>query len=163
DARLMAQECLPLSNPIDADDAAEPAGPSCLYAGEGVFEDRRAFVRHADHARSLQVGVRRRFAPEVARLAEVTVDLGVEHSLQPGGVQDLVAMFARGDDRRLHAGSASGTNETHGALVRHDAVAMDEAQKDAVLARSKVFDLAVVEVQVPRLQERANSILTRFA
>jgi hypothetical protein len=69
----------------------------------------------------------------VALLGDDPVDAHLEQILDAGRHEDVAAVVARGDDRPAQPGVARGVQVADRALVRLDAVVVDEPQHELVL------------------------------
>ena len=129
-----------LADAIDADDVAEVARAARLDPGQRVLVHRRLLGLDAELPGAGEVGVGRRLAGEALPLGDVAVDDLLEQVLDPGGLQDGAAVGARRDDRPSQPGVDRGPHVAHRAVVRFDALLVDQPQHDLVLAVSEPGD-----------------------
>src|SRR5215207_460354 len=103
DVGAVLGEQFALPAPVHTHDKAESAGPSGLYAGDGVLEDGRPRGCSVEQLGGLQERVRRRLPGEVEGGRLDAGDPSVEEAEQPGTAQDHVAVLARGHHSDLAA------------------------------------------------------------
>ena len=94
---------------------------------------------------------------------EVAVHLRVEAAVQAGGLENLAAVLAGGDDREPQAGFPGGLQVADRAFIPANAVAIDDLREDFVLARRDLLDQVGRGVDVPGREERAHSVDPRPA
>src|SRR5687768_17952444 len=86
---------------IDADDAAELAGPSRLNAGDRIFDDDRAGRFDLEPPRCFQKSIGRRLAVEREMSDIETVHPRIEELCNAGGLEHCSAVIAQLFDTRV--------------------------------------------------------------
>lgn len=106
----MAPKLLGIALARNSDHQAEVTTGSCLHPRDGILDHHRPGRRDLQHRRGRQERIRGGLSREVPGLDHVAVDPGVEEGLQPGGLQDSVAVLTRGDDgnSEIRRGGAAG-------------------------------------------------------
>src|SRR3954447_1327312 len=140
DVGAVLAQGLRLSAAVDSDHASNPAGAAGLHAGQCVLEDRRLRGFDAKLASGGEEGVGRRLSAQALALRYDAVDAELQELIQTGGVDDVPAVGARGDDGAAQPRVARGLEVAARALVWLDAVLTDQPQDDLVLSVAEAVD-----------------------
>src|SRR5213078_1347229 len=126
-------QLLRLAHAIDADDAAERTAAAGLDAGERVLEHRGLRRRRPELLRRREIHVRLRLAGQMLALGDDAVDAELEEVGDPGRLEHLAAVGARGDDGAAEARLARCLHEADRDLEAPDAVPRDQVEDELVL------------------------------
>src|SRR6266540_1320388 len=135
----------------------KPAPDTFLFAARALGEEKR---------------VRRGLAVQMLALEHNAVNALVEELGDPGTLQHVAAVRARGDNRAAQARGASRAHVAHRALVRLYALAANHLQNDLILEVSETADrlragriarCSVRELDSARREEGAYAVVARQA
>ena len=118
---------------VDADHQPERATAPGLHPRNRVLDDDAPVAREAEPFRGRDEDVWRRLAPQVECLARQAVDPDVEQRTQPGTLDDLAAVLARGDESRLHVACPERSDQVDRRVVDLDTDLVERALKDCIL------------------------------
>src|SRR6266571_1422622 len=172
DVGAVLEQGLPLSGAVDSDNEAEVPGAPRLDSRQCVLEDGRFGRLDADLLRRREERVGRRLSVEVPLLDDDPVDADLEQVLDPGSLENVLAVRAGGHDGSVESRLSDRMDVPHRALVGLDAVALQERHHDLVLAVSETVDrlgrrrvvrIAVGQLDSARGQERADAVVAWLA
>nr|WP_245287136.1 hypothetical protein [Bradyrhizobium elkanii] len=159
-----------MADPVDADDEAETAGSSRRHAGDRVLDDDRAIGQAPKALRRRKKSVGRWLAREPQGRGIASVDASVEQMIEPRSLQNLLAIAARRNHRRLQAERAQTPNQGHRGRIDVDPFAAHPLQEQSVLSYGEAldgFDLGTIaliafrEAHAARGQEGTNGLFAR--
>src|SRR3954464_3774079 len=87
-----------MPDPVDSDDEAEPAGLASGNACECILEHGRLARSDLESFRGREEGVRRGLSPQVLLRSDDPVDSHLEQIRDPGCLENVAGVRARGDD-----------------------------------------------------------------
>src|SRR6266487_7108980 len=172
DVGAVLEQGLPLSGAVDSDNEAEVPGAPRLDSRQCVLEDGRFGRLDADLLRRREERVGRRLSLQVPLLDGDPVDADLEQVLDPGGLEDVLAVRAGGHDGSVEPRLANRMDVPHRPVVGLDAVAFQKCHHELVLAVSETVDglgrrrvvrIALGQLDSARGQERANAVVARLA
>ena len=140
DIGAVGPQSLGLANPIDADDEAEVARSARLDTHQRILEHGRLSGIYAQRSCAREKGVRGGLAGQVLALSDDPVDDLLEEILDARSRKHVAAVGARGDDGAAQSRLSDGCHVANRALVRLDAVLVDQPEHDLVLAIAKSVD-----------------------
>src|SRR6266487_4558081 len=140
DVGAVLEQGLPLSGAVDSDNEAEVPGAPRLDSRQCVLEDGRFGRLDADLLRRREERVGRRLSLQVPLLDGDPVDADLEQVLDPGGLEDVLAVRAGGHDGSVEPRLANRMDVPHRPVVGLDAVAFQKCHHELVLAVSETVE-----------------------
>src|SRR5690349_3911438 len=152
-----------LADAVDPDDRREVPGPAGLYARQRVLEHGGLRRLDAEAPRALDERVRLRLARQALLLGNDAVDARLDQRRQPGHLEHLRGVRARGDHGAAQAGVARRLQIAARPLEHLHPLLADLPLHGRVLAIAELAHEVLLRVYAAGLEERRHAVVAGLA